>query len=175
MIDDFSTSDVGQLTGAERALMWCIMLAEEPVSVFEAGTWLGGGSTYVVAQALYRLGRGMLTTVEIDADRGATANARYAAHRPHLLPYIEFHNARTEDYLASIPGRMFDAFVCDGGDRFADVLAMEQMLRPGGSMFFHDWTSDAHARSREYLTASDAWDPRVVSDSLMWVRRCKSS
>jgi predicted O-methyltransferase YrrM len=169
----FSAPGVGQLTSYERNLLGEVIRQHRPTVVVEAGTWYGGGSTYVAACALHDNDHGHLWTAEIDQDVLSTAVARYAQEQPHLLPRITFVCGDSAGLIAGCP-RAIDVFVCDGGDRMRDVLAAEPKMEPGGSMFFHDWHDAKEAGAREHIEASALWDVEVVVDSLAWVRRCGS-
>jgi predicted O-methyltransferase YrrM len=61
-------SSEGQMTVEERKAIYHIVRKAKPHTVFEIGTWKGGGSTYILSSALYHNGRGVLYTVEACAE-----------------------------------------------------------------------------------------------------------
>lgn len=169
----FDDSSAGQLRDSERALLRRGILDARPDVVVEAGTWYGGGSTFTIAKALRENRRGMLYTVEAGAARSHTAFMRYLHEQHQLLPYITFICADSETIIKACLFEV-DVFMCDGGDRLRDVLAIEDKMRNGGAMYFHDWQDEKEIPAREHIELSSLWDVVEVVDSLALVRKCES-
>ncbi len=87
----------GQLWYEERKLLYRTLREYKPENVFEVGTWLGVGSTYFIAQALFLNGRGKLYTIESDIDLYRSAVQSYHKYLAFLEPYVEFNLGDARD------------------------------------------------------------------------------
>jgi glyoxylase-like metal-dependent hydrolase (beta-lactamase superfamily II) len=95
-----------------------------PRNCFEIGTWLGGGTTLVIAKALRRNGSGRLHTIELDEEIFSQAVAGYDRLVPELRQYVEFHRG---DYRAILP----DVMAHDGMRIAGDGFTLECLATPG--------------------------------------------
>ncbi len=95
----------GQLWHADRRALYTAIRTRKPEVVVEIGTWLGGGSTYFIAQALHDNGGGVLHTTETQREFHESAMRDYHRHLPHLLPHVQFHFGPGDQVLRAIlPG-----------------------------------------------------------------------
>lgn len=172
----------GQLWYADRRMLYEAIRRVKPDTVFEVGTWRGGGSTYFISQALYENGGGVLHTIECDPGLHAEAKALYKEHLPHLLPHVEFHCGTSEEVYPGILEQLgaIDAVFLDGGNNSARTLAELRMfsayIRADGIVLAHDWDNEKMALVRPFLENSADWRltdhltaPRSVGFAV-WVR-----
>ena len=153
----------GQLWYIDRKLLYGAIREHKPKTVFEVGTWYGGGSTYFISQALYENGGGVLHTVEENAEAYARAKENYARHMPHLLPHVRFHSGKsTEVYPALLREQAtVDAVFLDGGQDAQQTMTEFEMfaphLGPRALLLAHDWDNEKMALLRPKLEATTEW------------------
>ncbi len=82
---------VGQMYQAERKALYNAIIENKPRHCFEIGTFTGGGSTYFIAQAFKKLGRGKLFTIENNQRLYKEAKNYYSKYLKKLLPFVFFH------------------------------------------------------------------------------------
>jgi predicted O-methyltransferase YrrM len=159
----------GQLWYADRRVLYETVRDLKPHHCFEIGTWLGGGSTLMIARALRANGFGQLHTVEIDEEVHARAVAAYRSHLPELRPFVEFHAGNYRDVFPGLleESRGADFFVLDGaedGEQSLEQLQFfEQRSHLGTTLFAHDWETEKMRLVRPRLEESDQWSlERVV-------------
>src|SRR4051794_20136052 len=114
----------GQMWFEDRRVLYETVRRLRPRRCFEVGTWMGGGSTLVIARALRENRFGKLHTIEVLDDVHREAVDRYRAHVPDLLPFVELHHG---DYTEVFPrlideGGGVDFFVLDGAEDGAQTL-----------------------------------------------------
>jgi len=135
----------GQMEPKERALITQTVLQEQPTICVECGTWLGGGSTLAIAEALKQLGKGTLHTFEKDPEMMTKAVTAYETERPDLLSYVKFYDG---DFVEGIErlGLRIDFALLDGpGTRRFNwynvkaLFAVDRLMPVGGVIIFHDW------------------------------------
>lgn len=154
----------GQLWCAERELLYDTVRNYRPLTVFEVGTWRGGGSTLFIAQALYANGMGELYTTDIDHQMVDDAERAYIKFLPHLLPFIRFHRgSSTEEYPLLLENRRkVDLLFLDGQEdreqTFSEFSLFEPFLTDGSLLLTHDWYSEKMAKLRPYLEMSKHWE-----------------
>jgi hypothetical protein len=154
---------LGQMWFEDRRVLYNTIRALRPERCFEIGTWVGGGSTLVIARALRENGSGKLHTIEIKADVHADATRLYERHAPELRPFVEFHRG---DYKAVFPELLraggVDFFVLDGAEDGAETMEQFEFFdaasHPGTALFAHDWGSEKCCRVRPYVEQSDRWE-----------------
>ncbi len=176
----------GQLWYADRKLLYGAIREHKPKTVFEVGTWYGGGSTYFISQALYENGGGVLHTIEENAEAHARAKKNYARHLPHLLAHVAFHQGKsTEVYPALLREQgTVDAVFLDGGQDAQQTLTEFEMFAPHMGpqtlLLAHDWDNEKMALLRPKLEASKEWKllarataPESVG-FVVWMRKVAS-
>lgn len=159
--DPFAAANNGQLRPAERCMVFVVTLAVQPERVLEIGTFKGGGSTFFCAAALHCLGRGKITTVEVDPLLHEAARWRYEKHKPALYKYIEFLLGDSAEIVPELPPP--DLVIMDGGDRYKDAVAVDSIAKPGCVLLFHDWKHYKERAGREYLL-SHGWAVKGVTN-----------
>ncbi len=153
----------GQLWYADRKLLYGAILEHKPRTVFEVGTWYGGGSTYFISQALYENGSGVLHTIEENAEAHERAKDNYARHLPHLLGHVRFHLGKsTEVYPALLHEQgVVDAVFLDGGQDAQQTVREFEMfaahMQPAALLLAHDWDNEKMELLRPKLEASPTW------------------
>jgi SAM-dependent methyltransferase len=85
---------------------------------------------------------------------------------------VALHVGRTEDMAPRLPAKTFDLVFVDGahdeGNVRTDIIAALRLLRPGGTIAFHDWPMPSvQGPAKEFL------GPHVdgTVDSLAWYER----
>lgn len=152
----------GQLWYADRQLLYQTIRARRPQTLFEVGTWQGGGSTLFIAQALFENSAGRLHTVELDAEQYARAVANYHRYRPELLPFIEFHQgSSTEVYPPLLQQEdKIDFLFLDGlgaEQSLAEYNLFAPYLKAGATLIAHDWLDVKMSLLRPVLEADASW------------------
>lgn len=151
----------GQLWFADRVLLYSTIRRHKPQTVFEVGTWLGGGSTYFIAQALHDNGSGVLQTIESDPDTYAHAVDNYKRYLPHLLPHVIFHRGLSMDVYPAILASQgaADAVFLDGAAEPVQTLEEFRMFQPSLRHLFmgHDWYGDKMSALRPIIENSHEW------------------
>ena len=153
----------GQLWYVDRKLLYGAIREHKPKTIFEVGTWYGGGSTYFISQALYENGGGVLHTIEENAEAHARAKENYARHMPHLLPHVRFHvgnSTKVYPVLLREQGAL-DAVFLDGGQNAQQTMTEFEMvaphLRAGALLLAHDWDNEKMEMLRPKMEASKEW------------------
>ncbi len=153
----------GQLWYIDRKLLYEAIREHKPKTVFEVGTWYGGGSTYFISQALYENDGGLLHTIEENAEAHARAKDNYARHLPHLLPHVVFHQGKsTEVYPELLRGQgKVEAVLLDGGQDAQQTMTEFELfaphLVPGTLLLAHDWDNEKMALLRPKLEGAAEW------------------
>ena len=172
----------GQLWYADRKLLYGAIRERRPQTVFEVGTWYGGGSTYFISQALADNGGGVLHTIEEDAEAHAWAKENYARHLRHLLPHVKFHQGKSTDvYPALLREQPVDAVFLDGALDARQTLTEFEMfaphLGPGALLLAHDWDNEKMGLLRPHLEAAAEWNLQARATApesvgfAVWVRK----
>jgi predicted O-methyltransferase YrrM len=153
----------GQMWFEDRRVLYNTIRALKPQRCFEVGTWMGGGSTLVIARALRDNGGGKLHTIEVLPDVYEAAVERYQRRVPDLLPYVEFHQG---DYAEIFPSLLdaaggVDFFVLDGAEDGEQTLEQfrffDERSHAGTGLFAHDWETEKARLVRAELESSDTW------------------
>jgi predicted O-methyltransferase YrrM len=157
----------GQMWFEDRRVLYNTLRRLQPRKCFEIGTWLGGGSTLVVARALARNGSGTLHTIEVEDDLHTRAKAFYAQHLPELRPFVEFHAGDYRAVFSDLIEREggVDFFLLDGAEDGAQTLAQfefDARSHAGTALFAHDWETEKAAQVRPLLESSDDWEIDMV-------------
>ena len=160
----------GQMWYADRKALYETIRRYNPQVVCESGTWLGGGSTYFIAQALHDNGAGMLQTTEANPEFFASARQSYEQHLSRLRPFVNFNfgeSLTVYPNLLKALGRV-DAVLLDGAEdgeqAFAEFRLFEPYLSRNSLVMAHDWNTEKMSKLRPYLEASPVWKlERIVS------------
>jgi len=153
----------GQLWYAERRLLYETVRAYKPETVFEVGTWLGGGSTYFIAQALYDNGFGTLFTIDSDQFTYSSVVSAYNHYVSHLVPHVNFHVGLSTTIYPTILQRQknVDVLFLDGApdpeQTVKEFIMFEPYLHEGSILIAHDWNNEKMEVLRPMIEASTRW------------------
>ncbi|MDD2765439.1 MAG: class I SAM-dependent methyltransferase [Opitutaceae bacterium] len=153
----------GQLYRAERRALHDAVVRRQPAFAFEIGTFNGGGSTYFLALAFAKLGRGKLVTLEIDPALQAKAAAFYTTQLPTLRPHVEFLLGGSPELFTPFLQQAGAAeFVfLDGAENAAQSLEQYRFFEPwfrrGSVLALHDWNTEKMRLIRELLCHTPRW------------------
>jgi predicted O-methyltransferase YrrM len=153
----------GQLWYRERKVLYRTIRQFQPRTVFEVGTWYGGGSTFFIAQALHDNGGGLLYTMEPNEIAYENAVAGYRRELPHLLPYVKFLCGRSTDIFPQelINLQKLDALFLDGAQdsrqTSGEFAMFEPYLSPGSIFMAHDWDNEKMESVRPRMEQSRDW------------------
>lgn len=153
----------GQLWVADRKLLYTTIRQIKPKTVFEVGTWQGGGSTYFISQALHDNGFGTLHTIEADPRIHATVQQNYRAHLPHLVKHVVFHSGKAMEVYPHLLRQLgsIDTVFLDGSadpqEAYGEFEMFTPFLQHGAVVLMHDWDNEKMARLRPALEQSEEW------------------
>lgn len=157
----------GELYMADRKSLYDIVLKYEPAHCLEIGTGGGGGSTFFLAKAFARLGKGKVITLEID--RHGVAFQTYQQLLPGLLPFVEFLTGGDPVLFAPFiedNGGIVDCVFLDGSDFSEEAVAQYEFFkpffRPGSILMAHDWDGAKMKLLRPIIEASPEWSIKVL-------------
>lgn len=159
----------GQMWFEDRRVLYDTVRRLKPRHCFEVGTWMGGGSTLVIARALRDNGVGKLHTIEVLDDVHREAVDRYRTHVPELLPFVELHHG---DYAEVFPPLLDEAggvdfFVLDGAEDGAQTVEQfhffDERSHAGTELFAHDWNTEKTRLLRPVLEGHPAWEITQVA------------
>ena len=149
------------ISDESRAILYSLIRTLRPEVVVEVGT-LFGGTTEVLARALWRNGSGVVhTTDPFGADR---CPAIFAAWPAELQKITHFHPLMSMDFFLELERRgvMIDIALIDGNHDYEfalfDLLMTARRLRPGGIVILDnvDQSGPFHA-ARDFLAKNPAW------------------
>jgi predicted O-methyltransferase YrrM len=162
----------GQLNPEERALLVSAVCSGpvKPKVVLEVGTWLGGGSTVHILEALERNGEGRLWGIE--ADRGIyeqmLQNLRRAAPSAmqRFTPLFGFSQNVIPKWLKEQrAGFQIDRVFLDGGNRPGEQIAEFNLIDPhvpvGGILMAHDAKLRKGKWLVPYVSRLDNWESKL--------------
>lgn len=170
MKPDFNRDSMeGQMTPEERQEIYRLVIDTKPDVVFEVGTWKGGGSTYFLSSALHENGKGVLFTIESEAEFFSHAVSLYSSTLKDLKPYVNFSFGNSEIIfpnllkslsLASnvdmVNKQFIDIVFLDGKedpDQTLNELSMfSPYLKVGGIVACHDWKTSKTDKIRSILS-----------------------
>ncbi|OGF61545.1 MAG: hypothetical protein A2Y62_01835 [Candidatus Fischerbacteria bacterium RBG_13_37_8] len=153
----------GHLWYSERKLLYKIVRRYKPSLVFEVGTWLGGGSTYFISNAIYKNGRGILHTIESDYEIYEKAVNNYNRFLKFLIPFTNFHYGISYDLYPTLLREMgkADMIFLDGANDPQQALLEYEMFEPylsaGAILMAHDWCNEKMALLKPMIEKSDTW------------------
>jgi predicted O-methyltransferase YrrM len=162
------TSIDGQLNEQERRILTDAVrnAVPKPKVVLEVGTWLGGGSTLHILNALEENGSGHLWGIEADRSiyERMLENIRTAAPKAsaRFSPLFGFSQAVIPKWIAQQPVDMqVDLVFLDGGNRPLEQIEEFKLLDPhipvGGRLMAHDAKLRKGKWLFPYLSQLDNW------------------
>ncbi len=154
---------LGQMYIADRKGLHDAIIKYRPQSCFEVGTYTGGGSTYFLASAFYKLGRGKVYTLENDKRLHKKAVLAYKRHAPHLLPFVEFiYGDSVESFKPYLDesGKVDSVFLDgaeDGKQTMEQYMDFYPYFKTGTILMAHDWNTDKTSELKPYILKNDEW------------------
>lgn len=154
----------GQMWYADRKLLYQTIRKYKPEVVFEVGTWLGGGSTYFIAQALFENGFGTLYTIETETQVYQSAVENYDKFLPHLKPYVCFKHGKSTQVYPPVLDKLgkIDGLFLDGAeDAFQTVNEFKLFspyLKKDSVLMAHDWDTEKMRLLRPIIQSSPYWE-----------------
>lgn len=162
----------GQLSAGERQFLTDTILnhSKKPLVILEVGTWLGGGSTLHILQALHQNNQGHLWGIEADPSIYARMieNIRRAAPEAagRFTPLFGLSRKVIPRWLSGqSPAFQIDLAFLDGGNNPSEQIAefhlIQSRIPEGGILMAHD------ARVRKgkwlvpYVSMLDNWQCEV--------------
>lgn len=167
----------GQLSAVERGLLVSAVCSGpvKPKVVLEVGTWLGGGSTVHILEALERNGEGRLWGIE--ADRGTyeqmMKNLQRAAPKAvrRFTPLFGFSQEVIPRWLKEQgEGFQIDMAFLDGGNRPSEQITEFNLIDPlmpvGGILMTHDAKLRKGKWLVPFVSRLDNWESKLhdISD-----------
>lgn len=170
MVDFNRDSMEGQMSPIERETMYNTICKYKPKTVFEIGTWKGGGSTYIISSALHDNGSGILTTIENYPEFYNHAVNLYNGELSYLKPYINFNLGCSVEIYTPILQNIdsVDFLLLDGAED-ADQTVLEYNLFAskftcGSIIMCHDWKTHKCEKIKTILS-SDTWEQLFELDT----------
>lgn len=160
----------GQMLPSERKEMYYEVLAARPKNLLEIGTWLGGGSTYILSCAAYEYG-GILHTIEINQTFHDHAVNLYKNKMTRLNEVIRFHLGEAEKVIHHIKDTISPlGFVLFDGKEDAEQTMREydivkDLLADDAIIACHDWKISKMAKLRPILESSPEWCQTVLMEN----------
>ena len=161
----------GQMWPEERALLKATVEAQQPAVALEIGTWKGGGSTFQIASALLHHMYGTLHTCEPDPELHNIAKNTYEIELGNKYPVVLYNDYSHNVIQKLINQKLIPDFVLMDGPEdpnvcLNDLRALEDLMKPGSIVSFHDWDLDVRADGaistksvlvRPYIESSRKW------------------
>lgn len=152
----------GQMYMADRKGLYDAIIKYEPAHCLEIGTGSGGGSTFFLANAFAKLGRGKVITLEKAVHPTEIKNFRWVL--PEFLVFVEFLTG--SDPVLFMPfiednGGIVECVFLDGSDISAEAVAQYEFFkpffRPGSILMVHDWEGVKMKLLRPIIEADPQW------------------
>lgn len=159
MVDFYRDSYEGQMHPIERATMYCLIVGAKPECAVEIGTWKGGGSTYIISEALKQNGKGILHTVEANKEFYDHAMNLYNTDLKHLQPYVKFnYGSSLESYKNKFEDNEIDFLLLDGAEDARQTVKEYELLIPSisnnGIICCHDWKAEKMKDLKDILLSN---------------------
>jgi predicted O-methyltransferase YrrM len=174
----------GQLNDTERQQLSAAVRAgpRQPKAALEVGTWLGGGSTAHILDALESNGAGHLWGIEADRSiyeqmiRNLEKAVPTALHR--FTPLFGFSQKVIPQWLAQqSPGFEIDFAFFDGGnnpkEQVIEFRLIDARMPVGAVLMAHDAKLRKGKWLVPYLAALDHWESEVLDVSEQGLLRAK--
>lgn len=165
MIPDFERDgQEGQLCSIERYILYYLVKNEQPKTVFEVGTWKGGGSTYFISSALSENQWGRLYTCEANKEFYNHAVKLYKTTLKELAPYVVFHFGESDSVYPEVLKKLglVDMVMLDGAEDADQTLKEYNMFLPyfksGSFLICHDWKEGKMAKLKPVILDDDLWE-----------------
>jgi predicted O-methyltransferase YrrM len=151
---------LGQMYIADRKALYDTILEFKPETCFEIGTYTGGGSTYFLAKAFEKNGRGKLITMESMPYYYEKAKNYYSKKLPHLSKHVEFILGSTANAFDKyIPEGGIDCVFLDGAEDAKESLEQFNYFLPhfhkGTIIMMHDWNTEKMAALKPVITENN--------------------
>ena len=157
----------GQLSDYERGVLRAALVnaAKKPEVVIEVGTWLGGGSTLNILQALQHNGIGHLWGIEADRSVYQQMLSNIGTAGPEISARFTPLFGRSGDviprWLAETNAEPVDFVFLDGGNNPGEQIQEFKLLDPcipaGGQLMSHDAKMRKGKWLVPYLSCLDNW------------------
>lgn len=149
------------ISDESRAILYSLIRSLRPQVVVEVGT-LFGGTTEVLARALWRNGSGEVHTT--DPFGGERCPPIFAAWPAELQKIVNFHPLMSMEFFLELErrGLLIDLCLVDGNHDYEfalfDLLMAARRLRPGGIVILDnvDQSGPFHA-ARDFLAKNPGW------------------
>jgi len=160
---DGSLGLLGQMYIEERRAIYEAIVKYQPKRCFEIGTYTGGGSTFFIASAFAKLGKGQLITMESDEHLYVRATNYYRKNLPKLNSFIKFiHNSKTatfDEYFHQ--DNYADCVFFDGAEDQKETIEQYHYFlphfRPGSIIIMHDWNTEKMKQLRPIIVNDHQW------------------
>ena len=158
----------GQMYMADRKALFDAILQYKPACCFEVGTYTGGGSTFFLASAFAKLGKGRVITLEVDEQMHNRAVEAYRRLLPGLLPFVEFlHGGHPSHFMPYIEamGEIVECVFLDGAEDGKETLEQYEFFtpffRPGSILAAHDWNTEKMGLLKPIIAGKGPWSIKV--------------
>lgn len=155
---------LGQMYVAERKLLFDTIIDNKPRHCFEIGTYTGGGSTYFLAKAFEKLGKGKLITMEIDPYYYHKAKNYFTKKIPKVGKHIDFilgDKANKFDSSIASYGTI-DCVFLDGEENGEQTLDQYNYFLPyfrkGTILILHDWKTEKTRKIKPVIDEDKNWE-----------------
>lgn len=152
----------GQMYAAERKRLYDMVLKYKPEHCFEIGTADGGGSTYFIASAFEKLGKGKLYTLESYPYLFKKTRKKYNIFLRRLLPHVKFILGDTTKSFDKYIGSEIQCLFLDGADDAQQTLNQYHEFSPyfksGAILMIHDWNTEKTAAIKPALLNDPKWE-----------------
>jgi predicted O-methyltransferase YrrM len=154
----------GLMSFEDRRVIYNTVRRFRPARCFEIGTWVGGGSTVVIAEALRKNGFGRLHTIENEKHVYEKAVEGYDRWLPELKPWVEFHYGDYREVFPPIVEReggidflMLDGAE-DGDENMSELEFLSSHMGADAVVAAHDWNTEKCRVIRPFLERSPDWE-----------------
>jgi tRNA A58 N-methylase Trm61 len=157
----------------EHKALYDAIVESSPKNVFEIGTRKGGGSTLYILQALRKLNKGTLHTVEIKPEAYNDAVQLYKKKFPGLLPFGKFYLGKSTDVFGKILEKMdkVDFLFLDGEENPDSTMVEYDLFRnkfkKGSRLACHDWKISKMKKLKPVLLEDSGWKQLLLISSTL--------
>ena len=153
----------GEMYKADRKALYDVIIRYKPKQCFEIGTGHGGGSTFFLASAFAKLGKGKVITLEKDTSGAALRN--YQRFLPELLPFVEFLIGDEPSLFTPFIDDGIECIFLDGSDDGEETLQQYRFFKPhfksGTILVAHDWCTEKMRLLRPEIEKDPDWTIEV--------------
>ncbi len=154
----------GQMYIGDRKALYDIIKKNKPRHCFEIGTYTGGGSTYFLANAFYKIGSGKVITLENNKELYDRAVSFYTKHLTHLLPHVEFvYGDNLESFKPFLDKyKTVDCLFLDGAEDGDETrkqyISFEKYFTKDSIIMAHDWNTEKTANLKPIINNDRTWN-----------------